>query len=209
MINFNSLLKQKPFELQKKKKKLFFFNNQKKLTLYHYKNSKEFKKITDFSFSNFLYAKKLEALPYIHSKIFKLHNLKSVNTKKLITMKSSGTSGSQLSKINIDLRTSLIQASVLKKIIFDFIPKNVDTIIIIDSKKNFLNIKNFNAKTAAVRGFAQHFKKKYFLLDKNNKIKFNLVKNLKKKMTKESLIYFGFTDIVWENFVNILKKKKN
>ena len=43
-------------------------------------------------------------------------------------------------KINIDFKTSLIQASVLKKIIFKFIPKDTNTIFIIDSKKNGGNL---------------------------------------------------------------------
>ena len=208
MINFNNLLKKKPFELKKNKKKIFFFDNQKKLTLHHYKNSKEFKKVADLGFPHFDKVRNSESLPYLHSKLFKLFNLKSTKFKKIKTLKSSGTSGSDLSKINIDFKTSLIQASVLKKIIFNFIPKDTNTIFIIDSKKNFYDIKNFNAKTAAIRGFAQNFKKKYFLLNKNYQLNLNLIKILKKKTKKETSVYFGFTNIIWENFIQVLKKKK-
>ncbi len=208
MINFNNLLKKKPFELEKNKKKTFFFDNQRRLTLHHYKNSKEFKKVADLGFPNFDKVRNSESLPYLHSKLFKLYNLKSTKYEKIKTLKSSGTSGSDLSKINIDLKTSLIQANVLKKIIFDFIPKDTNTIFIIDSKKNFYDIKNFNAKTAAIRGFAQNFKKRYFLLKKNYQPNLNLIKILKKKSNKETSVYFGFTNIVWENFIQVLKKKK-
>lgn len=208
MINFNNLLKKEPFEYEKTKKKTFFFNNQKKLTWHHYRNSKEFKKIVDFGFSNAYRAKNLESLPYVHSKIFKLYNLKSTNSKKIKVLTSSGTSGSLLSKINIDLKTSLIQASVLKKIIFDFIPDDIDTIVMIDSEKNFNISQNFNAKTAAIRGFGQHFKNKYFVLDKDNNLNLNVIKDLEKKMNNKSFIYFGFTNIIWENFIKVLKKNK-
>ena len=208
MINFNNLLKKKPFELKKNKKKIFFFDNQRKLTLHHYKNSKEFKKVVDLGFPHFDKVRNSESLPYLHSKLFKLFNLKSTKFKKIKTLKSSGTSGSDLSKINIDFKTSLIQASVLKKIIFNFIPKDTNTIFIIDSKKNFYDIKNFNAKTAAIRGFAQNFKKKYFLLNKNYQLNLNFIKILKKKTKKETSVYFGFTNIIWENFIQVLKKKK-
>ena len=83
-------------------------------------------------------------------------------------MNSSGTSGQVKSKINIDFQTSIIQAEVLKKIIFDFIPKTIDTIIIIGNEKNIKKQKYFDAKTVAIKGISRNFKKKIFLLKENN-----------------------------------------
>lgn len=208
MIDFNSLLKENPFAFLKEKKEKFFLSNQKRLTFHHYKNSKEYKKITDFGFKNFKRVKNIDLLPYVHTKLFKLYNLKSVNEKKITTLKSSGTSGTLLSKINIDFKTSLIQASVLKKIIFNFIPNHINTIIIIDSEKNFNDTKNFNARKAAIRGFAQYFKNKIFLLDSKNNLNIKKIQKIKKNLNNEHCLYFGFTDIVWDNFVQVLKKKK-
>ena len=79
MINYNNLLKLNPFGLKKQKKNSLFFLAQKKLSIFHHKNSNEYKKITDFKFSQFKKTKKLEMLPFLHSKIFKTHNLKSTN----------------------------------------------------------------------------------------------------------------------------------
>ena len=204
MINYNDLLKLNPFGLKKRKKDTLFFLAQKKLSIFHHKNSKEYKKIIDFKFSHFKKVKKLEMLPFLHSKIFKSYDLKSTNNN-LKVFNSSGTSNSKLSKINIDLKTSLIQANVLKKIIFEFIPKNIDTIIIIDNEKSFYDLKKLNAKKAAIRGFSQYFKNKYFILDKDYKLNFSYLKKLEKKLKNKRVIFFGFTNIIWENFIEILK----
>lgn len=208
MINYNNILKKKAFDFDKIIKKKFFLINQKKLVKHHYNNSKEYKKILNIGFSNFNKINKIEDLPYLHSKLFKDYNLKSIKDKNIITLKSSGTSGNNLSKININLKNSLIQAQVLKKILFDFIPKDIDTIIIIDQKKNFENYKNFNARIAAQRGFAQYFKKKYFILNKENKINLNLLNKFKNLINKKKVLFFGFTDTLWFNFIEVLSKKK-
>ena len=204
MINYNDLLKLNPFGLKKRKKDTLFFLAQKKLSIFHHKNSKEYKKIIDFKFSHFKKVKKLEMLPFLHSKIFKSYDLKSTNDN-LKVFNSSGTSNLNLSKINIDLKTSLIQANVLKKIIFEFIPKNIDTIIIIDNEKSFYDLKKLNAKKAAIRGFSQYFKNKYFILDKDYKLNFSYLKKLEKKLKNKRVIFFGFTNVIWENFIEILK----
>ena len=66
MINYNDLLKLNPFGLKKRKKDTLFFLAQKKLSIFHHKNSKEYKKIIDFKFSHFKKVKKLEMLPFLH-----------------------------------------------------------------------------------------------------------------------------------------------
>ena len=43
MINYNDLLKLNPFGLKKRKKDTLFFLAQKKLSIFHHKNSKEYK----------------------------------------------------------------------------------------------------------------------------------------------------------------------
>ena len=204
MINYNNLLKLNPFGLKKQKKNSLFFLAQKKLSIFHHKNSNEYKKITDFKFSQFKKTKKLEMLPFLHSKIFKTHNLKSTNNN-LKVFNSSGTSNSKLSKINIDFKTSLIQANVLKKIIFEFIPKNIDTIIIVDNEKSFYDLKNFDAKKAAIRGFSQYFKNKYFILNKDYKLNFSYLKKLERKLENKRAIFFGFTNVIWGNLIEKLK----
>jgi hypothetical protein len=72
-------------------------------------------------------------------------------------MQSSGTTNQEKSKINLDFQNTILQSKVLEKILFNFIPKNISKILIIDNEETFYNRSNFSAKNAAIRGFAQFF----------------------------------------------------
>lgn len=206
MINYNSLLKNQPFEFDKNKKKKFFYYNQKKLTTHHLKNCEEYKKLSNFFIPNLDKKKNISNLPFVHAQLFKNYNLLSKSNFAGLTMNSSGTTGKVKSKINLDFQTSIIQSKVLKKIIFDFIPNIIDTIVIIDNKNNFISRQNFDAKKAAIRGFAQFFKNKIFLLNDKNNIDFNKIKTLSKNKSKP-ILFFGFTSVVYDKFLKNLIKK--
>ena len=65
-----------------------------------------------------------------------------------------------------------------------------------------------SAKGAAIKGFSQLAKNKYFLLDNNNKVKISILKNYIKKNKNKKFIIFGFTSSVWFNLIKEIKKKK-
>lgn len=208
MINFSKIDNINPFSLMQKEKDKIFFNLQKKLSQIHFDRCEEYKKITNNIFGNINKIEKLENLPFLHSNLFKDHNLKSTTNQKFLVMKSSGTTGKNNSKINVDFETSMLQSRVLKKIIFDFLPKNAEDIFFIDSIETYKNNKVISARKAAIRGFAQFFKNKKFLLDSKNNLKINLLKNFIQKNKNKEIILFGFTSFVWEKFIKILLKKK-
>lgn len=75
--------------------------------------------------------------------------------------------------------------------------------------KNFLNSReSMSAKGAAIKGFGQLCKKKYFILDKNNKINFSILKNYLNKNKNKEFIIFGFTSSIWFNLLKEAKKQK-
>ena len=47
MLDYKNIFSISPFSLNEKEKEKWYFDNQKKLTNYHYKNCKEYKKITN------------------------------------------------------------------------------------------------------------------------------------------------------------------
>ena len=104
-------------------------------------------------------------------------------------MNSSGTSGQVRSKINIDFQTSIIQAEVLK-IIFDFIPKTIDTIVIVGNEKNIKKQKYFDAKSVAIKGISRNFKKKIFLLKENNSMDKKIIKIIKNYKQNKILFWY-------------------
>ena len=208
MLDYKTLYNSDPFGLKIKKKNIWFLSNQKKLSLHHYKFSKNYKLISDNIFNPISKVKKIYDLPFVHSSVFKNFNLISTNNnEKISTFKSSGTSGSKQSKINLDPKTSLLQSKALSKIFSEIINKNKDIFFI--ENKNFLHSReSMTAKGAAIKGFSQLCKNKYFLLDNNNKLKISILRNYLNKNKNKEFVIFGFTSSIWFDLVKEAKKQK-
>jgi len=208
MLDYKTLYNSDPFGLTIRKKNPWFLANLKKLSLYHYRYSKNYKLISDNIFNSISKVKKISDLPFVHASIFKNFNLISKNSsEKISTFSSSGTTGLKQSKINLDPKTSLLQSKALSKIFSEIINKDKDIFFI--ENKNFLNSReSMSAKGAAIKGFSQLCKNKYFLLDNNNKIKISILKNYLKKNENKKFVIFGFTSSIWFNLVKEAKRQK-
>tara|TARA_B100000029_G_scaffold514881_1_gene619458 strand:+ start:7802 stop:8866 length:1065 start_codon:yes stop_codon:yes gene_type:complete len=208
MLDYKTLYNSDPFGLTIRKKNPWFLANLKKLSLYHYRYSKNYKLISDNIFNSISKVKKISDLPFVHASIFKNFNLISKNSsEKISTFSSSGTTGLKQSKINLDPKTSLLQSKALNKIFSEIINKDKDIFFI--ENKNFLNSReSMSAKGAAVKGFSQLCNNKYFLLDNNNKIKISILKNYLKKNENKEFVIFGFTSSIWFNLVKEAKRQK-
>ena len=208
MLDYKTLYNSDPFGLLNKKKTSWFLINQKKLSLYHYKYSKNYKLISDNIFKSISKVKKISDLPFVHASLFKNFNLISKNNNpKITTFSSSGTTGSKQSKINLDPKTSFLQSKALSKIFSEIINKKKDIFFI--ESKNFLNSReSMSAKGAAIKGFSQLCNNKYFLLDKNNKINISILKDYLKNNENKEFIIFGFTSSIWFNLITEIKRQK-
>ena len=208
MLDYKTLYNSDPFSLPIRKKNPWFFANLKKLSLYHYKYSKNYKLISDNIFNSITKVKEISDLPFVHSSIFKNFNLISKNTSdKILTFSSSGTTSSKQSKINLDPKTSLLQSKALSKIFSEIINRDKDIFFV--ENKNFLNSKeSMSAKGAAIKGFSQLCNNKYFLLDNNNKINISILKDYLKKNQNKEFVIFGFTSSIWLNLIKEAKRKK-
>tara|TARA_B100000575_G_C23142058_1_gene664933 strand:- start:2600 stop:3649 length:1050 start_codon:yes stop_codon:yes gene_type:complete len=204
MINYNNLFQKDTFGVTQKDKDKFFFKNLKKLNNHHKKNCKEFNLIAN----SFFFKKKqikLEDLPFLHVNLFKDKNLNSVKKNtQLKIFNSSGTTGSSLSKVNIDRFTSLLQSRTLFNILMSVVGQKRDKIYFIDSENHIK--KSYNtARGAAINGFKQIAQNSEFLLDNNLKINYKI---LKKINLQENIVFFSFTSTLWEKFLSELIDKK-
>lgn len=204
LINYSKIFKENLFDKTQKEKEIFFFNNLKKLHNYHQKNSKEYLNISKTLFKKNM--NKIENLPFLHVQMFKEKNLKSVQSNVNVKMfNSSGTSGKKLSIINIDMKTSLLQAKVLNRILLSVLREKVDKIYFIDSETTLKTMRN-SARGAAILGFKQIANSFEFILDSKYKVKKKIIKKIIAERKK--ICFFGFTSLVWLNFLNYLKKNK-
>ncbi len=200
------------------KKKIFYFSKLNKnkilqdklfdLINLHISKNKTLKYFFENINNNLTRKTKLENFPFLPVRLFKYFNLKTITDKniyKVIT--SSGTSGMP-SKIFLDRKNAKDQIEALYNIGSEYIGKKRLPMIVIDTDKTNFDKYNFNARKAAIIGFSIFASKTYFVLDEELNLKINYLKGILEKHKNEDIIIFGFTSIIWENFVQIINKKK-
>ena len=167
---------EKPFtQIRDKKKK--FSNEINKLTKFHFNNCTIYRNIL----SKLKYDKhkiySLEDLPFISVRSFKNFEMLSTSRSKIYKiLRSSGTSGTKLSQIFLDKKTSEIQQRSLMNISKDFIGSDRHPMLIIDSPKVIKKQKEFSARAAAILGFSIYAKDMTFLLNEKNEINYDILK---------------------------------
>ena len=208
-MNIDNLFNYNPLEFKQKFKEKIFLSHQKFLTKYHYGRCHEYKKILNSKNIKISRIKKLEEIPYLPSKIFKDYSLKSIKNNQIVKiMYSSGTSSNNLSKIILDKNTSVNQIKVLSKIVKSVIGNSRLPMIIIDSKSIITNRVKLSARVAGILGFSNFSKDTLFALDKNMKLDLNKVLKFLEKYRKQKILIFGFTYLIYENFLQSLIKNK-
>lgn len=208
MTDLENLLNKDPFSLVDKKKEFFFEKKINELTIHHYNNCLEYKKILKFLKYKVSKNLKIEEIPFIPVRLFKEFDLLSVNKKNIIKiLNSSGTSNNKLSKIYLDKKNSDHQLKVLQAIMSKIIGNVRLPMLIIDKKSNLTNRQNFNAKIAAINGFSVFGKYHHYLLNDNDEIDYEGLNVFLSKYSEQKFFIFGFTSMIFENLIQRLDKK--
>jgi phenylacetate-coenzyme A ligase PaaK-like adenylate-forming protein len=178
----------------------------KELSIHHYDNCKEYKKIIDTLNINLKNITKVSDIPFVPVGLFKEFELKSVKQEDVFKiMTSSGTTGQAVSKIVLDKQNALNQQKVIVKIIVDFIEKPRMPMIIIDSPSVIKDRKMFSARGAGILGFSIFGLDRIYALNDDMSINIKLIEEFLEKNKDQNIFLFGFTFIVWEYFYKILK----
>ena len=197
-----------PFSLSKKEKKKLFGNIIQELTIHHYENCNEYKRILDFLEIN-PSSLNLSTIPPIPVRLFKAYNLISIEKSKIIkTLTSSGTTGQSVSQIFLDKKTSINQTKVLSKIVSSFIGLKRLPMLIIDSKAVIKDRNLFSARGAGILGFSLFGNDVTYALDENMKLDLDILEDFCKKYNNQDVLVFGFTFMIWKYFYKELKKRK-
>lgn len=184
----------------------FFFNKILSIMKSHYNINPKYKRFIDNSLINLNQIKKIENLPFLHVNVFKFYNLVNVSNKKIVTkLHSSGTTGSNRSKIFLDKKNTILQ----KKTLLDLLKINISNerlpMVILDKNPIFLEKSNYSAKIAAIFGFSLIGKNYFYLLDKKGEIDYKGFNHYLKKNKNKKLFLFGFT---YDVYLNLIKKFK-
>jgi phenylacetate-coenzyme A ligase PaaK-like adenylate-forming protein len=183
------------------KKSLFFLKYILELFDHHCKYSGDFKKMMLSVNYQKKSIKKIEDLPFIPVRMFKLFELASVSKEQVIKiMTSSGTSGQSVSKIFLDKQTSTLQTRILSRIVSSFLGSSRVPMIIIDCESTVKNRSQFSARTAGINGFSLFASKRIFALNDDMTLNVEAITNFLEVNKTKTILMFGFTFIVYQHF---------
>ncbi len=176
------------------------------LTNYHYQKSYIYRKLLKGMSYNPKKKYKIEDLPFITTNLFKEFEIKSIKSKNVFKiLNSSGTSGNKVSKIFLDKENAQSQRIALTKIFHHYIGRQRYPMLIIGKKTDNNNLQ-FDAKTAAIRGFSLFGTNHTYFLNDNEELNIQEISNFMKKLKKKKFLIFGFTSEVYKFFFNTHKK---
>ncbi len=207
-IDFTKLLSIEPYSLKKAEKTKLYKEELNALTLYHYNNCEEYKKILD----NFSYKINeqidLENLPYLPIRLFKYFELKSVKEEEIVKiMTSSGTSGQALSKIFLDKENISNQTQILTHILSSYLGEERLPLLFFDTEIVKKDRTLFSARGAGIVGFTPYGKKAVYALNEDMKPNFEKIEDFCEKYKDEKVLIFGYTSIIWQHIVKECEKK--
>lgn len=196
-----------PFSMDRSEKEEFLSEILWELTLHHYEQCPEYRRILDawpFSLEKRV---PYHNLPFLPVRFFKEYELKSVGETEVVKqMTSSGTTGQMVSRIFLDKETATNQTKILTKIVSDFLGSKRLPMIILDTKAILKDRNLFSARGAGILGYSIFGSDKMYALNEEMKIDFDALEAFLEKHDGERIFLFGFTFMVWQHFYKELVK---
>ncbi len=144
----------------------------------------------------------LASLPYLPVRLFKHHELLSVDRTEVVkTMTSSGTSGQQVSRIFLDKQTAATQIKVLSGIVGSVLGRHRLPMLVLDAPSTVANRLQFSARTAGILGFSMFGRDLSYALNDDFSLNLNGIDAFVRKHAGQPVLLFGFTSFVWEHVV--------
>lgn len=135
-------------------------------------------------------------------RLFKDLDLRSFEGGTAKTMVSSGTTGQRRSRVYLDRDTSARQTKALFRIVASFTKEQRRMpMLVIDAEGTVKDRSLFSARTAGIRGFSMMGCDVTFALRGDMSLDWSAVEAFAERHEGERTLVFGFTFMVWENFV--------
>lgn len=207
MFNINDFINISPYSLNKKDKYEFLNTCLSQLTVHHYTNCENYKRIMDSIGFDVENIKSYYDIPFLPVRLFKEFDMLSIDRSEVFkTMTSSGTTGQKVSKIYLDRETSASQTKVLTKILSSYIGVKRLPMIILDTSAILKDRNMFSARGAGILGFSMFGYDKIYAFDEAMNLDVQGLLNFLEKHKGEDIFLFGFTFMIWQYFYNELKK---
>jgi len=194
------------YQYSTKKKQRLLDKHLLTLTQFHQNNCALYKRFMQaYSASSI---NKANDIPPFAVRHFKEHHLSSISDNDTFkTLNSSGTTGTP-SSIVLNAETARLQTKVLVKTLQHWLGKARLPMLIIDAPNTIKNKNTMTARAAGINGFSMFGRDHHYALDENMQLNIEVIDSFFKKHQQQPLLMFGFTSIVWQQFIQELQQQK-
>ncbi|SFR72470.1 LuxE/PaaK family acyltransferase [Anaeromicropila populeti] len=209
MLLFDFDFSESPYQEDKAVKDIKFTEKLMLLTSFHQKNCLyygEMLKAVQYKKESISHYSELPFLPVGLLKRLTLSSLPEGALYKVAS--SSGTSGTNKSRIILDGETRIMQQKALTAIGGDFLGKKRVPMLVIDRPQTIEYENGFSARTAGITGFSIFGKNRTFALKENMMPDYEKIQDFLYRYGKESFFVFGFTFLVWNFFEKLSEMKE-
>ncbi|OUR60362.1 acyl-protein synthetase [Colwellia sp. 39_35_sub15_T18] len=205
-MDWDKLIELPIYQLNKADKMPIFNEHLIQLAQHHYQQSENYRDIINFLYQGSVFENEVPALAV---RLFKHHLLKSINDKDIFKITtSSGTTSQQVSRIVLDKENISRQQKILVKIVQQWLGRKRLPMLIIDHPNVIKDKFSYSARGVGIQGLSLFGHHHTYALNEDMTLNMNAIEEFFEKYTAEPVFIFGFTFIIWQYFIQALKKEK-
>ncbi len=190
------------FGVPREAKRTWLTQGMNELTSHHVRNCPPYARMIGSLWSGQTDAPDIESVPWLPVRLFKLIDLRSIDTNQVARMLvSSGTSGAAVSRIFLDADTARQQAKALTRIFGQFAGKQRMPMLVVDNDGFLHDRAQFNARAAGILGFSNFGRDHFYLLDAQLQPDWDALDAWLLRHQGQPVFLFGFTFIIWRSLV--------
>ena len=199
-----------PYSLNADQKNKLIGREMSLLTRWHLDHCAEYNRILGTLNFKFKEVSNPDEIPFLPVRLFKLFDLLSIPREEIFkTMTSSGTSGQAVSQIFLDRETAKLQTKSLSRLMSDLLGKKRMPMLVIDSPSVLKDRNAFSARGAGILGFSMFGTDVTYALNDEMQLDTHGVDEFLERHREGPIFIFGFTFMVWEYFVKVLRGTKS
>ena len=206
-MNLEKFFDIEPYSLDNYNKQKLLLDEIKSLTIYHFDNCEEYRKILKALKVNFDKITSLVEIPFIPVRMFKQYSLRSIKEKEIFKiLTSSGTTGQSVSKIYLDKINTSNQIKVLTHIITSFIGSKRLPLLLLDTEMVKRDRSMFSARGAGIIGFTMFGRNSIYALNEHMEVDIDKIEKFLFEHKDETILMFGYTYMIWQFIIKELEK---
>jgi hypothetical protein len=209
--SLDALLAAAPYGLDQEEKRALLTERTRELTRHHYERCEAYRGLVDriFGGAGALRFEHLEDAPFLPVSLFKTRELRSVPPGAIVkTLTSSGTSGQPVSRIHLDAGTAQLQTRTLVKIMQHFLGVERRPLVFLDHGGVVRDRRLFAARGAGILGMLPFGRQPFYALREDMSLDLAGLEAYLARMPGQRPVFFGFTFMVWQYFVEELARRE-